>query len=94
MTHIITGLFEFSLFLFTNNLKIYLYEKVTLLIVACIATLVLQAQNLLVNPGFEQWVDGKPTGWIFDKTVATITPETTIAVTDTSLKLLQPVLTG
>lgn len=63
-------------------------KKVTLLIVACIATLVLQAQNLLVNPGFEQWVDGKPSGWIFDKTVATITPETTIAVTDTSLKVV------
>jgi hypothetical protein len=62
-------------------------KKITLLFAFCIVLITLHAQNLLVNPGFEQWADGKPTGWLFDKTVATISPETTIALEGTSLKV-------
>ena len=42
------------------------------------------AQELVTNPGFETWSDGKPTGWIFDKTTATLSNETAIVKSGTS----------
>lgn len=39
-------------------------RKITLLFLVALGALTLNAQtNLLTNPGFEDWADGKPTGW-------------------------------
>jgi hypothetical protein len=49
-------------------------KKITFLLsfVACIAFTNAQT-NLLVNPGFETWAAGVPTGWTFEKTTGTLT---------------------
>lgn len=58
-------------------------KKITLLLsfVACIAFT--QAQNLLKNPSFETWADGKPTEWLVPanashQSAITVTEETTM----------------
>jgi len=60
-------------------------KKITLLMafVACIAFVKAQ-DNLIVNPSFETWADGKPTGWVFDKTTATLSQEASIVKSGTS----------
>ncbi len=52
-------------------------RKITLLLslVVCVAFVNAQT-NLLVNPGFETWSGGVPTGWTFEKTTATLTQST------------------
>ena len=64
-------------------------KKITLLLSFIVCVVFAQAQtNLLTNPGFETWTDGsKPDGWIFDKTTATLSKESTIAKTGSSLKI-------
>ncbi|NDP21254.1 MAG: hypothetical protein GZ091_09260 [Paludibacter sp.] len=43
-------------------------KKNLLLLIVLFCAIHLNAQNLLVNPGFETWANGKPTGWTFTNT--------------------------
>jgi hypothetical protein len=65
-------------------------KKITLLLsfVACVVFA--NAQELIVNPGFETWTNGtSPDNWTFDKTTATLSKETTIVKNGTtSLKVV------
>jgi len=59
-------------------------KKITLLTAFVAFAMFAGAQELVTNPGFETWADGKPTGWIFDKTTATLSTETSIVKSGTS----------
>lgn len=67
-------------------------RKFTLLsLTFLVSTLSLFAQtNLVTNPGFETWTDGsKPDSWIFDKTTATLSKESSIVKSGSaSLKIV------
>lgn len=61
-------------------------KKITFLSLFLMSLVFASAQtNLLTNPGFETWTNGTtPDGWVFDKTTATLTKETSILMTGTS----------
>ncbi len=58
-------------------------KKITFLLSFVACAIFAQGQNLLVNPSFETWADGKPTGWTIPVTAShassiTITQETSL----------------
>jgi len=63
-------------------------KKITLLLSFIACVVFAQAQNLLVNPSFETWASGVPTGWTLTTTVSgTVSQATTTAQNQTGSAL-------